>query len=160
VLPRKIEYSTTARTTSPRQPQPHKTMLNSAKDLSKEPPRSPRVRLGRYLLAARMIDKGRASLNSSLGKYHFDCTLDNILLKFKGITAQEILSVLETGASDDEVIEWMNAHGTPRTEEEIKAWTEAVLTERALFFNFLEADDTTHLSPPPSSLRIPAKGKS
>ena len=135
-------------------------MSNSAKDLSKEPPRTPRIRIGGYILAARMIDKGRASLNGSLSTYHFNCTLDNILFKFKGITAEEILRVLASGATDDEAIEWINAHGTPRTEEEIKAWSETVLSEKTPFFNFLEADDKTLLSNRPSSLRIPVKGKS
>jgi Domain of unknown function (DUF5069) len=43
-------------------------MSNNAKNLTQEPPRSPRIRLGGYLLAARMIDKGRAQLNGTLGE--------------------------------------------------------------------------------------------
>ena len=37
--------------------------MNTAKDLSKEPPRSPRIRVGGFAILARMADKGRASLN-------------------------------------------------------------------------------------------------
>jgi len=62
-------------------------MSNNAKNLTQEPPRSPRVRLNGYLLAGRMIDKGRAHLNGTLGEYDFNCTLDNILFKFKRITS-------------------------------------------------------------------------
>ena len=41
-----------------------------------------------------MIDKGRAHLNGTLGEYHFNCTLDNILFKFKGITVEEVQMLL------------------------------------------------------------------
>ena len=43
--------------------------MTAAKDLTKEAPRSPRTRLGDYALMARMIDKGRAALNGSVGEY-------------------------------------------------------------------------------------------
>lgn len=36
-------------------------ILPNAKDLTREPPRSPRLRLGGYALMARMIDKGRGA---------------------------------------------------------------------------------------------------
>jgi hypothetical protein len=32
--------------------------------------------LGGYVIAARTLDKCRASLNDTLGEYKFDCTLD------------------------------------------------------------------------------------
>ena len=53
--------------------------MNTAKALTKEPPRSPRYRLGDYALMARMIDKGRADLQGSVGEYHFACPLDQML---------------------------------------------------------------------------------
>src|ERR1700677_2807447 len=40
----------------------------NGKDLSKEPPRSPRVRMGGYSILVRMIDKGRAALNGTVGE--------------------------------------------------------------------------------------------
>jgi hypothetical protein len=42
--------------------------MNTAKDLTKEPPRSPRVHVGGYALLARMADKGRATLNGKAGE--------------------------------------------------------------------------------------------
>jgi len=44
--------------------QQRKTMaLNNAPDLTQRPPRSPRVRLGGYVILPRMLDKGRATIN-------------------------------------------------------------------------------------------------
>jgi Domain of unknown function (DUF5069) len=61
--------------------------MTAAKDLTKEAPRSPRTRLGDYALMARMIDKGRATLNGTLGEYHYACPLDQMLFTYKGVQA-------------------------------------------------------------------------
>ena len=136
-------------------------MSNNAKNLNQEPPRSPRIRLGGYLLAARMIDKGRAHLNGTLGEYHFNCTLDNILFKFKGITGEEVEMFLTSGASDEQIVEWMHLNGTPRTDEEVTSWSDLVLAEKSAFFDFLESDDRA-LSKrvKTSSLHAPSRTKS
>jgi Domain of unknown function (DUF5069) len=102
--------------------------MNAAKDLSKEPPRSPRVRLGGYALMARMSDKGRADINGTVGEYHFACPLDQSLFDFKGVNADEVRKVLASGAGDEELVSWFNSHGTPKTIGEIKTWSDAVET--------------------------------
>jgi len=40
--------------------------------------------MGGYALMARMIDKGRATLNGTVGEYHFACPLDQQLFTYKG----------------------------------------------------------------------------
>ena len=47
-----------------------------APDLTKRPPRSPRVRLGGLVILPRMLDKGRAAIAGTIGDYHYDCPLD------------------------------------------------------------------------------------
>ena len=42
-----------------------------ARDLSKTPPRSPRERLGGFVIAARMLDKARADLAGTQGEYNY-----------------------------------------------------------------------------------------
>lgn len=101
------------------------TQLKNAKDLAQQPPRSPRLRLGGYALMARMIDKGRATINGTNGEYHFDCPVDNMLFSFKGVKGDEVRQVLASGASDDEIVRWFNSHGMARTDLEIKAWSDA-----------------------------------
>lgn len=75
---------------------------------------------------ARMIDKGRAAINGTIGEYHFDCPVDNMLFNFKGVKGDDVREVLASGASDEEVLAWFNSHGTPKTEEEIKAWSDQI----------------------------------
>ena len=57
-----------------------------APDLTKRPPHSPRVRIAGFAIASRAADKCRASLAGTLGEYHYDSTLDNLLFTFKGVT--------------------------------------------------------------------------
>ena len=100
--------------------------MNTSKNLTKEPPRSPRNRLGNYALMARMIDKGRADLQGQVGEYHFACPLDQMLFEFKGVKADEVKKLLGSGATDDQILTWFNSQGTPKTTEEIAAWSSGV----------------------------------
>ena len=100
--------------------------MNKAKDLTKEAPRSPRVRIANYALLARMADKGRATLNKTNGDYHFNCPLDNMLFSFKGVNGDEVRKLLESGAHDEEIAKWFNIHGTPQTVSEVKQWSDCV----------------------------------
>jgi uncharacterized protein DUF5069 len=100
--------------------------MYTAKNLTKEPPRSPRYRLSDYALMARMIDKGRADLQGNVGEYHFACPLDQMLFEFKGVNADQVKKLLASGAADEQVLSWFDSHGTPRTAEEIKTWSNGV----------------------------------
>jgi len=101
-------------------------MSNSIKDLAKEAPRSPRIRIGGYAIIARTIDKCRAHLHSSTGEYHFDCPLDNYLFGFKGVTGDAFKAQVAAGATDEELAAWLTANGTPKTPEEIAAWSDSM----------------------------------
>ena len=63
-------------------------MALNAPDLTKQPPRSPRVRLGGYVILPRMLDKGRATLAGKHGEYKYACPLDQRWLEFAGINAE------------------------------------------------------------------------
>jgi hypothetical protein len=101
-------------------------MSHSIKDLSKEPPRSPRLRIGGYAILARTTDKCRALLHTSIGEYHFDCPVDNYLFGFKGVTGDAFKAQVAAGATDEELAAWLTANGTPKTPEEITAWSDSV----------------------------------
>jgi hypothetical protein len=101
-------------------------MSTTAKNLTKEAPRSPRNRLGGYVIMARMIDKGRADLAGNIGEYHFACPLDQMLFEFKGVKDEEVKKLLASGATDEQVVNWFNSHGTPKTAEEIKTWSDGL----------------------------------
>src|SRR5713101_1731921 len=61
----------------------------TGKDLTKEAPRSPRIRVGGYAILGRTIDKCRALVAGNIGEYHFDCPLDNMLFGFKGVKGDD-----------------------------------------------------------------------
>ena len=91
-------------------------------DLTQFPPRSPRVRLGGYAILPRMLDKGRATLTSKNGEYHYACPLDQRFLEFAGIDAEALKK--ELTKSDTEVLSWINANAkNKRTTPEIIAWS-------------------------------------
>jgi hypothetical protein len=97
-------------------------MSLSTPDLTKFPPRSPRVRLGGYAILPRCLDKGRATLAGKNGEYHYACPLDQQFLEFAGIDPEALKK--ELGKSDTEVLEWIEANAkNKRTEPEIAAWS-------------------------------------
>ena len=98
----------------------------TGKNLTKEAPRSPRIRVGGYAILGRTIDKCRAHVAGEIGEYHFDCPLDNMLFGFKGVEGEDFKAQIEQGASDQEMVEWLNASGEKKTPEEIKRWSEKV----------------------------------
>jgi len=97
-----------------------------AKDLTKEAPRSPRLRLGGYALIARAIDKGRASLAGTNGEYHFDCPLDNYLFGFKEVKGEDVKALLEKGSTDEEIVAWLDTHGAAKSAAEVAGFSDAV----------------------------------
>ena len=107
--------------------------LVTGKDLTKEAPRSPRIRVGGYAILGRTIDKCRALVAGNIGEYHFDCPLDNTLFGFKGVKGADFKAQIENGASDQQMAEWLDQSGTKRTPDEIKRWGDEV--EGASLYN-------------------------
>ena len=100
-------------------------------DLTRRPPRSFRVRLGNYVVLARMLDKGRATLAGKNGEYIYNSPTDQRLVQFLGFDPDALLKELATGKSDGEMLEWVQAHSkTPRSAWAIEAWS-AFMEKRA-----------------------------
>ena len=99
--------------------------LKNAPDLTKQPPRSPRVRLGGYPMLPRMLDKGRATINGTNGEYNYACPADQEFLQFAGIDPEALKKELASGKGDGEILAWVrqNAKNTP-TASQIAAWAE------------------------------------
>jgi len=93
-------------------------------DLTERPPRSFRVRLGNYVILARMLDKGRATLAKKNGEYNYNSGTDQHLVRFLGFDPEALLKELATGKGDGEILEWVQSHSkTPRAPWEIEAWS-------------------------------------
>ncbi|MEO8353478.1 MAG: DUF5069 domain-containing protein [Chthoniobacteraceae bacterium] len=100
------------------------TQNNSAPDLAQHPPRSPRVRLGGYVLLPRMLDKGRAEIAGTNGEYHYNCPLDQRLLAFLDLDAATLRQELATGKGDGEILEWITANAKNKhTPWEVAQWS-------------------------------------
>ena len=98
-------------------------------DLTKFPPRSPRVRLGGYVILPRMLDKGRALLAGKHGEYHYACPMDERFLEFVGIDPEKLKKQL--AKSDGEVLAWIEKNAkNKRSPQEIAAWS-ALAEQRA-----------------------------
>jgi len=96
----------------------------SAPDLTQRPPRSPRCRLGGYLLLPRLLDKCRAELAGTSGEYHYNCPLDQSFLSFVGLDSERLKAEAGTGKTDGEMLDWINAQATyKRTPFEIMQWS-------------------------------------
>jgi hypothetical protein len=82
-----------------------------APDLRKQPPRSPHEKLGGYVIAARCLDKCRASLVGLNGEYNFHpCGLAAFLWNFTGVTPDQFKNFVATGASDSQVGNWLKSN--------------------------------------------------
>ncbi|TAL06285.1 MAG: DUF5069 domain-containing protein [Verrucomicrobia bacterium] len=121
-------------------------MANNTPDLTKQPPRSPRVRLGGYALLPRMLDKGRATLAGKNGEYHYNCPNDQHFLSFAGIDADALKQQLAAGKGDGEILEWITANAKHKhTAPEIEVWSAWVErrapdnTEGRAYFNDLHS---------------------
>ena len=99
---------------------------NNSIDLTQRPPRSPRVRLGGYVLLPRILDKGRAALANKLGEYHFAGKgMDRHFFNFTGLDHEALKTELVKGSGDGEILAWIQANSKPQRQPwEIAAWSE------------------------------------
>jgi Domain of unknown function (DUF5069) len=49
-----------------------------------------------------------------------------MLFSFKGVQAEDVKSLLASGATDEQVAAWLDQNGIPKTADEIKAWSDSV----------------------------------
>ncbi|MDB6066267.1 MAG: hypothetical protein JWR26_2475 [Pedosphaera sp.] len=141
------------------------------RDLTKQAPHSPRERIDGFAIAARTVDKCRAKAAGTVGEYHYDCPLDNMLFNFKGITAAQFTTAVAAAKDYSDVGAWLHSTGTKKTIEEVKAWSDRVEAssplrnperhdafvancnklginpETSSTFDWLEADDSASFKP-------------
>ncbi len=98
--------------------------LTNAPDLTKHAPRSPRVRLGGYVILPRMLDKGRAVVAGKNGEYNYACPMDARFLEFVGVDPDALKKQLSAGKGDGEILAWIQKNAKhKRSEPEIMTWS-------------------------------------
>ena len=100
----------------------HATSLD--RDLTRQPPHSPRERLGDFVIARRTVDKCRATINGTPGEYHYDCPLDNMLFSFKGINGEQFKQAVQAAKNYEDVEVWLEENGNQKTPVQIKEWSD------------------------------------
>jgi hypothetical protein len=99
-----------------------------ARDLQKTPPRSPREKLGGFVIGARMLDKARANLLGINGEYnYYPCGLGAYFWKFTGLDPMKFRDFVATGASDDEVDQWIRDNATQKDRKAVIKWNNEMI---------------------------------
>ena len=76
-------------------------------DLTQRPPRSPRVRLGGFVVLPRILDKCRATIAGKNGEYNFNCPLDQRFFGFLQVDAEAFKAEVQKGKGDGEMLAWV-----------------------------------------------------
>lgn len=93
----------------------------TAKDLTREVPRSPYEEVGGFPWLGRLIDKARAMQAGTLGEYiPYPCGGDQRFLQAVGVDPEALKPVLLAGASDEQIVAWLREHAAPGYEERLQ----------------------------------------
>ena len=112
-------------------------------DLRKNFPRSMRVKMEGYVHLARMIDKCRAVLAGTEGEYIYPCPMDDRLMEFAGITADQFTAAVKANPSDDLVAKWFTQKAKAHPPAELDSWNRMMLSrgpstlKKQTYFNTL-----------------------
>ncbi|MBT21997.1 DUF5069 domain-containing protein [Candidatus Poribacteria bacterium] len=96
-------------------------------DLTKNFPRSPYEKVDGYMMLGRTIDKAHATLQGLLGEYMYDCPLDKRLFGFLGISAPQLLELVENSENDEDVVDSLKTIQVERNTEEIEQFNDQIL---------------------------------
>lgn len=96
--------------------------------------RSVYIKVGRLIYFGRMLDKIRLHAAgqlppdyvANLGDSQF-YVLDGRCCRFLGVPYAELRARTLAGGTDEEILAWVHARGTPRTDEECHMWNRFIL---------------------------------
>ena len=86
-----------------------------------------RVTLEDYVHLARMIDKCRAVLASTEGEYIYPCPMDERLMEFAGITAEQFTAAVKDNQTDEAVTLWFRRTAKLHDPTELEKWNRMML---------------------------------
>ena len=76
---------------------------------------------------ARMIDKCRAVLADTEGEYIYPCPMDERLMEFVGITADQFTVTVKSNQTDEGVARWFRQTAKAHSPAELNAWNRMML---------------------------------
>jgi Domain of unknown function (DUF5069) len=111
-------------------------------------PRSMRAKMQGYVRLARMIDKCRAVLAGTEGEYIYPCPMDERLMEFAGITADQFTAAVKANPTDEAVAKWFSQAAKAHPPAEMEVWNQMMLSRgpsspesMARFKKYLDAVD-------------------
>ena len=75
-------------------------------DLTEELPRSPFDMMAGIVMLPRTLDKCKAYNAGTLREYHYNCPLDQSMLAFLGVTAEEFAEKVKESENDEDIEIW------------------------------------------------------
>src|SRR4051794_9079148 len=100
--------------------------VQAARDLTRKEPRPFGLELEGYAHLPRMLDKARATLAGTAGRYQFGCPVDHTCMARLDVTPELVLELAARHADDRRVLQALRDHGIPSAEE---AWFDAAQAE-------------------------------
>jgi hypothetical protein len=101
------------------------------------------VKMAGHVHLARMIDKCRAVLAGTEGEYIYPCPMDERLMEFAGITADQFTAAVKANPADEAVAKWFTQKAKTQPPAELEAWNRIMLNrgpstpEKQEYFNKL-----------------------
>jgi quercetin dioxygenase-like cupin family protein len=118
--------------------------VDASTDLTVQEPRGLDAELEGYAWLPRMLDKARATLAGTAGRYQFGCPVDHTCMARLGVAPELVLDLAARHADDHAVLGALRAHGIPPAAE---AWFDgqAVEDELQQTGNYLRVRDHEEL---------------
>lgn len=91
-------------------------------DLTKDYPRSVKDKVLGVVQLARTIDKAKAVAHGNIGEYHYNCPMDQAVLGFLGMNADELLDIVKTSKDDAEIESRLAPIVRKKSAAEIEQW--------------------------------------
>jgi quercetin dioxygenase-like cupin family protein len=104
-------------------------MPEGAKDLAVEEPAPFGCELDGYAHLPRLLDKARATLAGTAGRFQFGCPVDHTCMARLGVAPELVLELAGRFADDRDVLAALREHGIPPARD---AWFDAVAVEDEL----------------------------
>jgi hypothetical protein len=86
-----------------------------------------RAELVGYAHLTRMIDKCRAVLAGTEGEYIYPCPMDERLMDYAGITAEQFTATVKANPTDEGVATWFRQTAKPHSPAELEEWNQKLL---------------------------------
>jgi len=98
-------------------------------DLTKSYPRSVRDKFAGVVQIGRTTDKARAYAAGTVGEYHYNCSMDQAVFGFLGITDHEAYAKKAVELDDARLERWLiDNYVSKKSQSEIDAWNAEWLT--------------------------------